>query len=129
MTLASTSDYADRYGAVEDEKRLGVLLDDASALLLSTYERFHGETYEAGRHEDFDRSAASVCCLVVNRVLDVPGEFAGATSLSQGGGGYSASVSFGSSLGEMYLGKSDLKRLGLVGQSMGVLRPRDGDDE
>ena len=127
--LASTSDYADRYGAVEDEKRLGVLLDDASALLLSSYERFHGEAYEAGRHEDFDRSAAAVCCLVVNRVLNIPDEFSGATSLSQGGGGYSASVSFGSSLGEMYLGKSDLKRLGLVGQSMGVLKPMDGDDE
>ena len=66
--------------------------------------------------------------MVVNRVLTAPAAFAGATQLSQGAGGYTASVSYGSALGEMYLGKSDLKRLGLDVQRMRVLTPIERDE-
>ena len=47
----------------------------------------------------------------------------GATQYSQGAGGYTASVTYGSALGEMYLGKTDLKRLGLNAQVRRVLHP------
>lgn len=32
-------------------------------------------------------------------------------------------MTYGSALGEMYLGKSDLRRLGLTGQVLGALTP------
>lgn len=126
MTLfATVEDYTARYGAPSEEKRTELLLEDASALMLTAYEDFYGSTYEAGAHEPFDRSAKAVCCLLVNRVLSTPSALLGASQVSQGGGGYTASVSFGSALGEMYLGKSDLKRLGLGGQIMRTLKPKE----
>lgn len=48
---------------------------------------------------------------------------------SQGAGGYTASVSYGSALGEMYLGKTELKRLGLHDQRIGTLQPVGSDAE
>lgn len=122
-SFASVDDYKARYGEPADSDRTGLLLEDASALLLSAYEGFWGEDYAEGAHSAFDRAACAVACMVVNRVLTAPAAFAGATQLSQGAGGYTASVSYGSALGEMYLGKSDLKRLGLNVQRMRVLTP------
>lgn len=121
--LASVEDYTARYGEPSDAGRVTALLKDASALLLSAYEGFWGEGYAEGAHAAFDRAAAAVCCMVVNRVLSAPAAMLGATQYSQGAGGYTASVSYGSALGEMYLGKADLKRLGLDVQRMRVLTP------
>lgn len=123
--FATVDDYSARYGEPGDKERAEVLLGDASALMLSAYEDFYGSEYAAGEHEAFDRSAKAVCCLLVNRVLAPPSALYGATSISQGGGGYTASVGYGSALGEMYLGKSDLKRLGLFGQVMRTLTPKE----
>ena len=116
--FATIEDYTARYGEPADSGRATALLDDASALLLSAYEGFWGEDYAEGAHAAFDRSACAVCCMVVNRVLAAPAAMLGATQYSQGAGGYTASVSY-----EMYLGKSDLKRLGLDVQRMRVLTP------
>ncbi len=121
--FATVDDYAARYGAPADPERAATLLEDASAILLSTYEGFWGEAYEEGAHGDFDRSATAVCCLLVNRVLNAPAAMVGATQYSQAAGGYNASVTYGTALGEMYLGKTERKRLGLVGQSIRALRP------
>ena len=118
--LASVDDYKARYGEPADEVRTEVLLQDASDLMLSAYEDRVGE-YIDGSCPAFDRAAPAVCCLLVNRVLSAPSAMAGATQYSQGAGGYTASVTYGSALGEMYLGKSDLKRLGLMGQALGAL--------
>lgn len=120
--LASVDDYKARYGEPADEVRTEVLLQDASDLMLSAYEDRVGE-YIEGSCPAFDRAAPAVCCLLVNRVLSAPSAMAGATQYSQGAGGYTASVTYGSALGEMYLGKSDLKRLGLMGQALGALSP------
>lgn len=126
--LATIEDYRARYGEPADAKRAATLLSDASDLLLSAYEARVG-AYERDKVAAFDRSAAAVCCLVVNRVLSAPAALAGATQYSQGAGGYTASVSYGSALGEMYLGKTDLKRLGLLDQSIGALHPVGSDAE
>lgn len=122
-TLATPDDYAARFGAPADEARLAVLLADASAILLSAYERRYGTAYEAGAHPAFDRSAPAVACLIVNRVLSAPAALMGATQYSQTAGSYNASVTYGSAMGEMYLSKSDLKRLGLSGSVIRELRP------
>ncbi len=124
MAYATVEDYARRYGEPGDEARCAALLDDASDLMLAAYEERIG-AYAEGDAPAFDRSAQAVCCLLVNRVLAAPSSMVGATQYSQGAGGYTASVTYGSALGEMYLGKSDLKRLGLVGQSLSALSPID----
>lgn len=125
--LAGIDDYAARYGEPADAARTEVLLQDASDLVLAAFEDRMG-AYSEGACPAFDRAAPAVCCLLVNRVLSAPAAMAGATQYSQGAGGYTASVTYGSALGEMYLGRSDLKRLGLTGQTLGALTPleRDG---
>lgn len=124
MALATIEDYAARYGEPGDSDRTALLLEDASNLMLSAFEDALGE-YAEGACTAFDRNAAAVCCLVVNRVLTAPASLAGATQYSQGAGGYTASVTYGSALGEMYLGRTELKRLGLLTQSLGSLSPVD----
>ena len=126
--FATVDDYAARYGEPGDEKRLQVLLEDASAYLLSAFEEVYG-TYEKGVCPAFDRNAGAVCCLLVNRVLNAPAAMAGATQYSQGAGGYTASVTFGSALGEMYLGKSVREMLGLNAQVMRSLHPSFGEGQ
>lgn len=121
--FATVGDYTARYGETADEGRLEVLLQDASNLLAAAFEDALGVPCAEGVCAAFDLNAAAVCCLVVNRVLVTPDAFLGATSYSQAAGGYSASISYGSALGEMYLGKSDLKRLGLGRQRLTALHP------
>lgn len=118
VAFASVGDYVARYGRPVDEARLSVLLGDASDMLLAVYEGRFGAAYVEGAHSAFDRGAAAVCCAMVQRALHVPDGYAGATQMSQGGGGYTASVSFGGALGDLYVGKSELKRLGLDGTLM-----------
>ncbi len=124
MALATVEDYKARYGEPGDAERAALLLEDASGLMLSAFEDALGD-YAEGECAAFDRNACAVCCLVVNRVLTAPSALAGATQYSQGAGGYTASVTYGSALGEMYLGRSELKRLGLLTQSLGALTPLD----
>lgn len=121
--FADAGDYAARYGEPADPARLGALLRDASDALLSAYERRYGAPWVPGEHRAFDRSAGAVACLMANRVLGAPTALSGATQMSQGAGGYTASVTFGSALGEMYLGRSDLKRLGLTGSAIRPILP------
>lgn len=123
LTFATPDAYAKRYGEPADGARVAVLLEDASALMLSAYEGFWGEPYTEGTHPAFDRSAEAVACLIAKRVMSAPASMMGATQYSSTAGSYNASVTFGSGLGEMYLGKSDLKRLGLEGQALRSLRP------
>ncbi|QWT18101.1 phage Gp19/Gp15/Gp42 family protein [Collinsella sp. zg1085] len=127
-SFASIDEYSLRFGAPTDVARAEALLGDASAVLINAYEDFYGDEYTAGAHPSFDRSATSVACMLANRVLSAPISIAGATQFTQAAGGYSASVSYGAGLGELYLGKSDLKRLGLVGQRLNVLTPYERDE-
>lgn len=125
--LASVDDFKARYGEPADSVRTDVLLQDASDLMLAAFEDRLG-VCSVGACPAFDRAAPAVCCLLVNRVLSAPAAMAGAMQYSQGAGGYTASVTYGSALGEMYLGKSDLKRLGLDVQRMRVLTPIERDE-
>lgn len=112
----------------EEGARAAVLLGDASDMLLAAYEERFGCAYEPDARPSFDRAAPAVCCAMVRRAMGVPDGFAGATQMSQGGGGYTASVSFGGALGDLYLGKSDLKRLGLTGSTIRAITPVVRDD-
>lgn len=123
IVFATQADYELRYGDVADTARLDALLEDASTMMLASYESYYGAPYETGAHDVFDRSACAVCCAVAHRSLSVPAGFEGASQYSQTAGSYNASVSFSNPTGDMYLTKTDLKRLGLTGQAIGVIMP------
>lgn len=121
--LATLDDYVRRYGTPTEPGRVTALLADASDALLSEYELYWGEPYREGAHAAFDRSAESVCCSMVRRAVATDGSLPGATQLSQGAGGYTASVTLASPGGDLYVGRSDRRRLGLAGCRVGSIRP------
>lgn len=126
-TFATAEDYAARYGEPSDPARVEALLADASAILLTAYEGRWG-SYAEGLHAAFDRSATAVACAMVSRALNVPEGMEGATQYSQTAGSYSASVTFANPTADLWLGKSDLRRLGLAGTRVGSIRPMVGAD-
>lgn len=121
--LATLDDYSSRYGAPTDPGRVEALLADASDALLTEYESYWGSPHEPGAHPEFDRSAPAVCCAMVHRALAAPDQLAGATQLSQTAGSYSASVTLPSPGGDLYVGRSDRRRLGLSGCRVGSIAP------
>lgn len=121
--FASVEDYKKRYGDVVDSDRVEVILSDASDAMLDAYESFWGEIYQEGTHEQFDRSATAVCCAIAHRSLSVPAGLEGANQYSQTAGSYNASVTFSNPTGDIYLSKTELKRLGLYGQRIGAVMP------
>lgn len=124
MTMfADIKAYEARYGAVVDSDRTAALLADAENMVLAAYEKFYGEDYMQGAHPAFDRGAAQVICKLVHNASAAPSMFDGATSISQGAGGYTASVTYGGAVGSMWLGKTDYATLGLTGQHRGVVTP------
>lgn len=128
--FATLVDYESRYGKVAeaDGGRVEALLSDASDMLLTAYESRWG-AYKAGDHAAFDRSARSVACAIVSRAVNTPLGLAGATQLSQSAGGiYNASVTFANPTAELWVGKSDLKRLGLAGTRIGSIDAMTGAD-
>ena len=120
-------EYASRYGTPSDPERVSALLSDACDMLLTAYESRWGG-YAAGEHPAFDRGYRAVACAVVSRAVSVPDCFAGATQYSQTAGSYNASVTFAYPTADLWLGKSDLRRLGLAGMRIGSIAPMAGDD-
>lgn len=112
--LASVSDYRARFGDVEDEGRLAAMLEDASAMMLSAYLGRFGRPYREGDSSRFDLNARAVCCAVVSRSLSA-GAYMGVSQYTETAGSYSGSVTYANPSGDMYLSKSDLRRLGLLG--------------
>ena len=126
--LATLEGYESRYGSPTDPERVTALLGDASDALLAEYEAYWGSPYRQGDHPAFDRSCEAVCCAMVHRALSTPDLLAGATQLSQAAGSYSASVTLPSPGGDLYVGKSDRRRLGLSGCRIGSIAPMTAGD-
>ena len=123
MTQFATYDqYALRYGPA-DQERVEAVLRDVSGAMLSAFEAFHGIEYAEGVNRIFDREAEAVCCEVAHRALDVPDGLDGASQYSQTAGAYSASVTMSSPIGDIWIGRGKLSRLGLAGQRVGCLMP------
>lgn len=121
-------EYAARYGTPPDPERVSALLSDACDMLLTAYEGRFG-CYVEGSHPAFDRGYKAVACAVVSRAVSVPDCFAGATQYSQTAGSYNASVTFANPTSDLWLGKSDLRRLGLAGTRIGSIAPMIGDED
>lgn len=118
-------EYSARYGTPSDPWRVSALLSDACDMLLTAYEGRWG-LYVEGAHPAFDRGYKAVACAVVGRAVNVPDAFAGATQYSQTAGDYNASVTFANPTADLWLGKSDLKRLGLAGMRVFSIAPMVG---
>lgn len=113
--FATVADYVARCGPAEDEGRVAALLEDASAYLRGAYRRHTGRDYTADSNATFDENVKPVCVAMVARAVNAPGAMAGVTQQSQTAGPYSSSLTFANPTGDLYLGRSDLKRLGLAG--------------
>ena len=115
--FATVEDYEARYGEVEDENRISTLLSDASAFIASQ----PGFAVRDG--DDLQAAALTVvtCSLVYRKVT--AGDYAGLSSVSQGGGGYTASVSVYNPSGDFFLTKQERRMLGIGGGRVGQTDP------
>ncbi len=121
--FATIADYEVRCGAVDDgdEAKVEALLEDASAFLEGQYRRRTGRRYEECDNSVFDANAKAVCVAMVSRAVAASGALAGVTQQSQTAGSYSASYTYANPTGDLYLSRSDLKRLGLAGTRIGSI--------
>lgn len=115
--FATVDDYIARYGEPEDPTRVAVLLGDASAFIASQPGFPEGEPSEL-----LSLSLAVVTCSVVHRSLSA-GAWSGFSSVSQGAGGQTASVTLSNPSGDFYLTKQERRMLGLGGGRVGQTDP------
>ena len=126
--FATLEDYIARYGSVIDEIKTNTLLEDASAMLNGVYRSNFSQEYKEGVNRTFDENVTAVCCGIVSRALNVPTGFSDATQFSQNAGAFGATVTFANPTGSIYLGKGDLKKLGLASTVIGSIPPRIGEN-
>lgn len=109
---------------IQEQDRAGALLPVVSAAL-RTEARKRGRDLDAmiAADEDLAEVAKSVTVDVVARALMTSTDQEPMTQMSQGAGGYTASGTFLVPGGGLFIKKSELDRLGLRRQRMGVIEP------
>lgn len=115
--FATVDDYEARYGEVEDEQRLTVLLGDASAFIAG----YPGFCLREG-DEIQTANLVSVTCSLVHRST-IAEAYSGITQMSQGGGGYTASATLYNPSGDFFLTKNEKRLLGIFGSRTGSVAP------
>ena len=119
-SFAFVADYERRYGPVDDTERIGAFLEDASVFIASQPGFSPCEGNEA-----MAAALNAITCSLVNRKVTA-GEYAGLSQMSQGAGGYTASVSVYNPSGDYYLTKQERRVLGLAGGRVGMTDPYRG---
>lgn len=114
--FASTEDYVARYGPVDDEARVSALLGDATNVIASQ------PGFSMSDDETWLGVLETVTCAMAHRSL-VSGSYAGLSSVSQGAGGYNASVSVYNPGGDLFLTDNERRALGLEGGRVGMSDP------
>ena len=115
--FATVDDYEARYGEVEDEARVSALLQDATNIIASQ----PGFSTD-GRDETWWGVLETVACAMVHRSM-MSGSYAGLSNVSQGAGGYTASVSVYNPGGDLYLTRNEKRALGIGGARIGTVAP------
>lgn len=115
--FATVADYEARYGKVEDEARVSALLQDATNIIASQpgFAMREGDDTWMGVLE-------TVTCAMVHRSL-MSGAYAGLSNVSQGAGGYTASVAVYNPGGDLYLTRNERRALGIGGARIGSVAP------
>ena len=114
--FATVEDYETRYGEVEDEARVSALLQDATNIIASQ------PGFAMRDDETWLGVLETVACAVVHRSM-MAGSYAGLSSVSQGAGGYTASVGVYNPGGDMFLTRNEKKALGIGGARIGSVAP------
>ena len=115
--FATVEDYEARYGEVEDEARVSALLQDATNIIA----RQPGFC-DKNRDDTWWVVLETVTCAMVHRSL-MSGAYAGLSNVSQGAGGYTASVAVYNPGGDLYLTRNERRALGLGGARIGSVAP------
>ena len=114
--FATVEDYETRYGGVEDEARVSALLQDATNVIASQ------PGFSMREDEAWRGVLETVTCAMVHRSF-MSGAYAGLSNVSQGAGGYTASVSVYNPGGDLYLTRNERRALGLGGGRIGQTNP------
>ena len=115
--FATAEDYEARYGKVDDEERISKLLQDATNIIAS-----QPGFCDKDRDETWWGVLETVTCAMVHRSM-MAGSYAGLSNVSQGAGGYTASVSVYNPGGDMFLTRNEKKALGIGGARIGSVAP------
>ena len=115
--FATVADYEARYGEVEDEARVTALLQDATNIIAS-----QPGFCDKNRDETWWGVLETVACAMVHRSM-MAGSYAGLSSVSQGAGGYTASVGVYNPGGDMFLTRNEKRALGIGGARIGSVAP------
>ena len=115
--FATVEDYEARYGKVDDEERISMLLQDATNIIAS-----QPGFSTRDRDETWWGVLETVACAMVHRSM-MSGAYAGLSNVSQGAGGYTASVSVYNPGGDLYLTRNERRALGIGGARIGFAAP------
>ena len=115
--FATVADYEARYGKVEDEARVSALLQDATNIIAS-----QPGFCDKNRDDTWWGVLETVTCAMVHRSM-MAGSYAGLSSVSQGAGGYTASVGVYNPGGDMFLTRNERRALGIGGARIGSVAP------
>ena len=115
--FATVADYEARYGKVDDEERISKLLQDATNIIAS-----QPGFCDKDRDDTWWGVLETVACAMVHRSM-MAGSYAGLSSVSQGAGGYTASVGVYNPGGDMFLTRNEKKALGIGGARIGSVAP------
>ena len=115
--FATVEDYEARYGEVEDEARVFALLQDATNIIASQ------PGFAMRDDETWYGVLETVTCAMVHRSM-MSGAYAGLSNVSQGAGGYTASVAVYNPGGDLYLTRNEKRALGIGGARIGSVAPR-----
>ena len=115
--FATVEDYEARYGEVEDEARVSALLQDATNIIAS-----QPGFCDKNRDDTWWGVLETVTCAMVHRSM-MSGAYAGLSNISQGAGGYTASVAVYNPGGDLYLTRNEKRALGIGGARIGSVAP------
>lgn len=120
MSFASIEDYEQKYGTAADKYALQAWLDDATTHLTVLL----GGSLDPG---DADQASVlkTVCRDMAHRAYASVAPGYGITSYSQGGNGFSESLSYANATGDLYLTKTERMLLGIGSQQIGWYEPYD----
>ena len=114
--FATVEQYEARYGEVDDEARVSALLQDATNVIASQ------PGFAMREDETWQGVLETVTCAMVHRSM-MSGAYAGLSNVSQGAGGYTASVAVYNPGGDLYLTRNERRVLGLGGGRIGQTDP------